>query len=758
MENKALEIIKSKLLRARCNKETESRLNKELRYLAFNENEAEELLRAYEQLRVNGIKTTNPGNSMVIYALGMTDSVPQGVISQTETNLPDIDYDTDDRDSIYEGLVKQHGPNRVTKLGTHITSKTKGAIKDMARAVAHDLTPQDVDRITKQYDSLKATDYKTEQEFFQAGIDSSAEVKTFFEQRPVLKDLVSQYLGNAKTTGVHAGGVVVSSKDIRRIVPLTKDRNSDAWVTQPDMHDVEKTARLIKYDFLGLNTLADLRRFATSVRRRHDTNFDFLKIPLNDQDVLNEFTKGNTITVFQFNTPLATGILKRIKRINSLMDLALITSVARPGPLNMKMDESFVRRINGEEPISYEHPSLESVLKETYGILIFQEQVMQIAQSLGGLSGDESLTVMKAMGKKDRERLANFKNRFLSNAEAAHKVPAATAQRIWDQMESFAEYGFNKSHAVCYALISYWCMWAKTKHELDWVMSVFDGADKDDYKIMFEKWKHLVMVPNINYSRANYYINEEKKMVATPLSSINGVGEKAVEAICAAQPFADVTDFFNRIDKRKVNKGVIQKLVFSGSMDIFREESQSINKFRKEALKLLIALRHKAKKPSKEDAAADAAFIEQLENLTRGQMLMQEIRLTNAVGFDYHVHYKDNMTRDSKSIFGQEALRPEKALLLANKVTTVIGGAVESSELVPIRSGKFINQNRLILKVSNAGESIEVVVWPWTLEKDKANGGELLNITDFTPIIIKGEVSHYKGKVSMSLIEAIIIK
>ena len=750
------ETLKSLLIKERIKPGMQEMLDSELYYLECNEADVQYLLKAKDTLKINNAKTENPNNSLIVYLLGMTDNSPSKSISKTATTLPDIDYDTDARDPIKAYLVEKYGSDKVCLLGTYNTLKVKGAIKDVVRQIEPDMSFDEVNKITKKFDLLKRTDFKTEIEFYEATLGADKELKKWLDAKPAIAEAVQQLLGNAKSTGVHAGGIVVSSTDIKRVVPLTYERNEDIWVTQPEMADVEG-AGLIKYDFLGLNTLADLNRCMKLVNKRHGTKFTLSNIPLEDPAILNEFQKGNTISVFQFSTPLATALLMKLKSIDSINDLALVTSIARPGPLNMGMDVTFVKRKNGDEPIVYDHPALETVLKDTYGIFVYQEQIMLVVRQLGGLTGDESLTVMKAMGKKDKAKLVKFKDRFLSVAQKTHGVKPEVAQRVWDLMESFAEYGFNRSHAIAYACVSYLCMWFKEKYPLEWIAGVLDGADKDDFKTMYLQWSEKIQRPDINYSKNTYYINDKHQNVVMPFSGINGVGDKAVEVIVKIQPFESFEEFFKKIDKRKVNKGVVLNLVFSGSFDRFKPADMSENKWRKTLVKKFIELRHKDKKPPKLEREQDEILLREVDSMTRGKILMKEIGLLNFTAFDYHTYYKDKMTVDAKRLFGKEAMKPQDIFGFKDKTEVVIGGAIESIDFVPIKSGKFMGQERAIIRLTNAGGAVEVIIWPWTLEQDDKAGGGLRALVELTPLIIKGTVNVWNDKFSVVFKEGIVL-
>lgn len=748
------EKIKSLFLKQIITEDMVPFLERELFYLECNPEVAEGILLSYEKLKKSGKKTTNPSNSMVLYALGLAEKKPSKAITQSPTTLPDIDYDTDARDPIKNYLVGKYGQDKVSLLGTYNTLKTKGAIKDVVRQLRPGMSFDEVNRITKKFDLLKRTDFDQELEFYNATLEADPELRLWLDQNKDIADAVVQLIGNAKSTGIHAGGIVVSSEDIKSIVPLTYERSEHIWVTQPEMADVE-WAGLIKYDFLGLNTLQDLNKCLKMVNERHKKNYNLSNIPLDDKKVFDEFTKGNTVSIFQFNTPLATGILTRLKSIDSINDLALITSIARPGPLNMGMDQTFIKRKNGEEKISYIHPSLEPHLKDTYSIMVYQEQVMSIVMDLGEISPNDSVIVLKAMGKKQKDKLVKFKQKFIANSQKKYEMSEKSASEIWDYIEAFAEYGFNKSHAIAYGMLSYICAWLKYYYPLEWVASVLSNASKDDFKVMYQHWNSFLQKPDVIISKDTYFIDDVAKKVVMPLSAVNGVGESALQAIVAAQPYSSFEDFYRRVEKRKVNRSIILNLVFAGCFDKFKPLDVSENKFRKELIKQFVEVKAKIKKTTKQEKEQDKILLMEVDSMTRGRILMKEIELLNFTAFDYHSYYKDKMTTVAKNMFGKEAKRPCDILTEKDKTDVVIGGAIETIEFKPIRTGKFMGKERAIIRFTNQGGAVEVIIFPWVLEQDDKAGGALRKITELTPMIIKGQVSIWNGNFSVIYKEGI---
>jgi DNA polymerase III alpha subunit len=915
----SFERLQSLIKTERVTPDLQPKLEKELWRLECDDDDCNYVLRCYDELTKQNKKTANKNNAVIFYVLGLTDEIPKRNITQSPTTLPDIDYDTDSRDEIKKYLVDK---DKVSLLGTYNTLKVKGALKEVTRQV-REMNFEEVNKLNKKFDSIKRTDeetikltltnspnakeyehitdYNSEIAFYYASLEFDKDLKKWFTENQDVADAVTQLLGNAKSTGIHAGGIVVSGVDIKNIVALTYDKDEEVWVTQPEMLDVE-AAGLIKYDFLGLKTGAILNNALKLVNKRHGTKHQLSNIPLSDKDVLEDFKKGLAISVFQFDTDLVQPNLLKLNSVDSVIDLAMITSIYRPGPLKMKMDQSFIKRKNGVEKIEYLHPALEPHIKATYGIFCFQEQIMTAVIDLGGISPSDSVVVLKAMGKKDKNKLSKYHDKFVKNCLKKYKINDELANKIWEFIEAFALYGFNKcltgdtkvilesgnkiniedfknidfnaekvflksynpengkvfkdrclefidsgiqevfevtlddssivkctmdhefvcsdnnkhklsvilaekleilkatdinlktlkissikslgkqqtyclrmesdshnflindgivsgnSHAIAYGITSYLCMWLKHYYPLEWINSVLMSSEKDDFKLMYQHWSSQIQRPDVNKSKETYFIDDEAKKVTMPFTSVNGIGDAAVKSMIAAQPFTSFNDFYDRIDKRKVNKKCVLNLIMSGSFDQFKIPEVSDGKWRKHLVKEFVALRHKEKKPSKAQKEEDDLLIQEVESMTRGRILMKEVELLNFTSFNYHEYFKEKMTTYCKSIFGREAMKPKDALGLPNKTPVVVGGAIESIETRPIKSGKFIGKDRMIIRLVNEGDSVEVVIMPWVLELDDQNGGgSLRKLTPYTPIIVKGEINVFHDFYSISFKEGMTL-
>jgi DNA polymerase III alpha subunit len=767
----------------------------ELLYLECNPEDVTYLVNTEESIRTSGKRVENPANSTLAYLLKLTDQKPLHGIKRTPTSPPDFDFDTHARDEVKHYLVNKYGIEHVTLLGTYNTLKIKGAIKDVCRSLRPEGEPggfnfEEVNNITKKF-ILNRNDFDTELAFFWGNVENDPTLKAWLNQNSDIQDAVLDLLGNAKSSGIHAGGIVLSSSEVKAHCPLTWSEDEGVYITQPEMKYVEQLG-LIKYDYLGLRTLEDISNTQKLIYKRHGLKLKLSEIKIDEPDVLHEFLVGNTLSVFQFNTPIAVGILTKLKAIlNGVRTLAMVTSLGRRGPMNMGMHEVFIRRANGEEPITYLDPALEPILKETLGVIIYQEQVMEVCRVLGDFTGDEALTVMKAMGKKNKTVLASFEKLFLS-ACAKKKIKVEISQEIWNLMESFAEYGFNKSHAIAYSCMSYLCQWFKTRYPLEWKCSVLMGAEKEDFKIFYSYWKSDISKPDINDSKENYFISTAGKVVM-PFTSINGVGDKVVSAIVRHQPYSNFEDFYTkiwdeserlakesdaikkRIKKEKLtldqikdleasldvlkaekseytralSKGVLSSLILAGCFDVFKANEQHMATHRKSLIKLMVETKHGLKKPDKKTLQEDTELVDTISKMPMKDFLFEELKLLSFSSFDYFDYFKDLIYATAKKHFNMPLLTPAEALKKRPDEVVVVAGAIESVRFFPTKTGKNKGKEMCKIILSHNGQPIEVTIFPKTLELDDKGQRMLRSLQELHPFMVRGKLNSWEGRLSV---------
>ncbi|MEY4363075.1 MAG: putative polymerase alpha subunit, DnaE subfamily [Pseudomonadota bacterium] len=515
--------------------------------------------------------------SLVAYALKITDLDPlqynllfERFLNPERVSMPDFDIDfcQANRDRVIEYVKEKYGRNAVSQIATFGTMAARAAIRDVGRVL--DMSYTFCDGISKLIPN------KPGQHITIAGaidaepilaerLDKEDEVKT-------LLALAQKLEGLTRNVGMHAGGVLIAPGKLTDFCPLYQQPGSDAAVSQYDKDDVE-AAGLVKFDFLGLATLTILEIAREFIQSRHKGQeaFAFENIPLNDDATYKLFQDGKTEAVFQFESRGMQGML-RDARPTRLEDLIALNALYRPGP--MDLIPSFVARKHGREEVVYPHPLVESVLSETYGIMVYQEQVMQTAQLLGGYSLGGADLLRRAMGKKKPEEMAEHRQIFREGA-AKNGISEQKADEIFDLMEKFAGYGFNKSHAAAYSLLAYHTAWLKVHYTAEFFCAnmTVEMDDTDKLKVLFEDALKMGLSfepPDVN--RGFYRFEPiSNQVIRYGLGAVKGTGQQAIEAIVRAREeggaFTSLFDFCCRVDRTRVNKRTVEALIKAGAFD-----------------------------------------------------------------------------------------------------------------------------------------------------------------------------------------------
>jgi DNA polymerase-3 subunit alpha len=517
--------------------------------------------------------------SLVAYALKITDLDPlqydllfERFLNPERVSLPDFDVDfcMDGRDRVIEYVSQHYGRDHVSQIITFGTMAAKAVLRDVGRVLGHPYGF--VDQLAKLVPfELKMTLSKAmEQEpLLKERYDKEEEVKTLIE-------LALQLEGLTRNVGKHAGGVVIAPKVLTEYTPLYCEHNGAGLVSQFDKDDVESVG-LVKFDFLGLKTLTVIDWAMNNVRTllpaEEADKIDIANLPLDDKPTYDLLKRCETTAVFQLESRGMKELVKRLQP-DTFEDIIALVALFRPGPLQSGMVDDFVNRKHGRARVDYPHPDLEPVLKPTYGVIVYQEQVMQIAQILAGYSLGGADMLRRAMGKKKAEEMAEQRQIFLEGAEK-RGISEKEAGPIFDLMEKFAEYGFNKSHSAAYALVAYQTAWLKAHYPSAFMAAVLsadmDNTDKvvgliDECRDM----KLTVQPPDVNYSKIQFTV-EDDKTIRYGLGAIKGVGESALAGIVAereqGEAFTSLYDFCRRVDMRKINRRVMEALVKAGAMD-----------------------------------------------------------------------------------------------------------------------------------------------------------------------------------------------
>src|SRR6185503_114606 len=517
--------------------------------------------------------------SLVAYALNITDLDPirhvllfERFLNPERMSMPDIDVDfcIRGRAQVIQYVKDKYGADRVAQIATFGTLKAKAAIKDVGRALGFSFA--DADAIAKLIPAPKqGFDYSLTEAMkmeprLPEMIKSDPRVKTLMDHALRLEGLV-------RHASTHAAGVVLSNLPLVDHLPLFVDKEGGI-VTQYEMSWVEKIG-LVKFDFLGLKTLTLIHDCLKLIEVTRGEKVDIEQLPLDDKETYRPLCQGNTTGVFQLES---TGIREMTVKIrpNCFEDLVAILALYRPGPLDSGMADDYIKRKSGKEKIKYLHPLLESILKDTYGVIVYQEQVMQTAQLLAGYTMGDADILRRAMGKKDPEEMAAQRERFVSGA-VAKKLDEKRATEIFDQMETFARYGFNKSHSAAYALVSYQTAYLKTHYPVEFMAALLTSEMGDTDKVIKNlaecREKDIeVLAPDINESLSDFTPVGAK--IRFGLAGVKNVGEKAVEVILESRrkdgPFESLFDFCRRVDMAAVNRRVIESLIKCGAFDSTR--------------------------------------------------------------------------------------------------------------------------------------------------------------------------------------------
>ncbi len=515
--------------------------------------------------------------SLVAYALEITDLDPlayellfERFLNPERVSMPDFDIDfcMDRRDEVIDYVAELYGRNQVSQIITYGSMAAKAVIRDVGRVLSHPYGF--VDRIAK------LVPFEVGMTLDKA-LESEAALRELYEQEEevtMLIDMARSLEGLSRNVGKHAGGVVIAPSDLTDFTPLYCEPGGSGLVSQYDKDDVEAVG-LVKFDFLGLRTLTIIDWAVDAINAGRDgDSLDIASIPLDDAATFGLLQDYRTTAVFQLESRGMKDLIRRL-RPDSFEDIIALVALFRPGPLQSGMVDDFIDRKHGRARVEYPHPALESILKPTYGVILYQEQVMQIAQVLAGYSLGGADLLRRAMGKKKPEEMEKQRAIFTDGA-VARGVDAKTATYIFDLMEKFAGYGFNKSHSAGYALISYQTAWLKAHYPAEFMAAVLsaDMDNTDKIVTLIDDCRALeleIRPPDINRS-AYQFTAGQARVIYYGLGAIKGVGRGAIESIVAARgerEYRSLDDFCRRVDSARCNRKVIEALVKGGAMDCF---------------------------------------------------------------------------------------------------------------------------------------------------------------------------------------------
>ncbi len=512
--------------------------------------------------------------SLVAYCLGITDIDPirfgllfERFLNPERVSMPDIDVDFDyrRRGEVIEYVKHKYGEDSVTQIITFGTMAARGVIRDVGRALGIEFA--EVDRIAK----LVPAELGITLEKSLDQVPELREMAASDEAHARLIRTARTLEGMSRHASTHAAGVLIAPGRLDRVVPLFKSGKGEIS-TQWDMKSVEK-AGLLKMDFLGLRTLTVIEDALDLIEERTGARPDLRDLPLDDEETFDLLRRAQTVAVFQLESSGMRDLLRRLAP-EAFDDIVAVNALYRPGPMGSGMHQNFIDRKHGREPITYEHGILEPILKSTYGMMVYQEQVMQIASAMAGFTLGEADLLRRAMGKKKKEEMDAQEKKFVAGA-VARDIPEATARKVFELMAYFAGYGFNKSHSAAYALVSYQTAWLKAHHPAEFLAATLTSEmdSTDRVVVLVEECRRLdipVLPPDINHSRSMFRASDEG--IRFGLGAVKNVGVHTIEEMVKERerrgPFTGVFDLCRRVPHEALNRRVVESLVAAGALDV----------------------------------------------------------------------------------------------------------------------------------------------------------------------------------------------
>ncbi len=681
--------------------------------------------------------------SLVAYAIGITDVDPikhgllfERFLNPERVSMPDIDVDfcQDNRDRVIEYVKDKYGRENVAQIITYNVMKAKQTLRDVARALGlpystadqlAKLIPQgDVQGTWLSLEEMYSTPMEVLKERYghhRGDIeDNVTKFRKLCKENPEIDKLVQIALrleGLTRHTSLHAAGVVIAPKPLSELIPLYYDRDG-AVATQYDMTKLEELG-LLKMDFLGLKTLTELKAMRDLVKERRGVDIDFLTLPMDDPKVFDLLQEGNTTGVFQLESRGMKELLKKLKP-DSFDDIVAVLALYRPGPLKSGLVDRYINRKHGKEPVEYPFPELEPILKETYGVIVYQEQVMKMSQILAGFTPGEADTLRKAIGKKKRDLMEQMREKFIRGS-VERGFPEDKIKKLWEDIEKFASYSFNKSHSVAYGYISYWTAYMKA-HFPEEFFAVKLTTEKNDNKFinLIKDAKLMgfeILPPDVNRSDVGFRIEGDRE-IRFGIGRVKGVGEEAARAIVEARnnrEFRGIQDFAVRVDGRKVNKRVIEALVKAGAFDFTGKRRDE----------LLERISSSGKNMS--SLAQNTLFggTKKRKNLDINDLLKME---KEVIGFYVSGHPLDKY---DKLLSGKYTPIEELENFEAGQSVS-IAGVISSLQVKKTRNGTYMAIFNLIDKTG----IIEAVVFPDVYEENKEK------IKEDSVVVLKGTVEE----------------
>ena len=694
-----------------------------------------------EQGIVFGPGRGSAAGSIVAYALRITELDPlaydllfERFLNPDRVSMPDIDIDIQDtrRDEVIRYCVNKYGKNRVANIITFGRMAARNAVRDVSRVLK--VPYSEADRLAKMIPPPVQGRHIPLKKSLVDNDDLKKEYNTNETAKRVF-DLAVQLEGTIRSHGIHAAGVVIAPDDIVTYVPLEKAQKG-VIATQYSMGPIEELG-LLKMDFLGLSNLTIIKNTLRIIKKVYETDINIDVLPLNDQKAFTLLQKGDTTGVFQLESAGMKRYLKALKP-TEFEDIIAMGALYRPGPLAAGLTDKFIARKNGKEEVSYDHELMKPALKDTYGVMVYQEQFMQIVRDMCGFTGGESDSLRKAVGKKKRDMMATMKEQVITGAEKKN-VPREVAEKFWSDLEGFADYAFNKSHAACYGLIAYQTAYLKANYS-DAFMAALMTSDYDDtdrLAIEMAECKQMgieVLQPDINESFLEFAVVPNSKKIRFGLNAIKNIGTNAVKEIIEVRnkhgKFAKIEEFLSKVSNHFVNRKGLESLIKAGAFDELNNRSQLL-----ENIDTLIGYSSKVQKEANtgqtglfgansEHTAPELRLAEPQNLFTQSEQLSWERELMG-------IYLSSHPLEDFETMFNDCC---ESFLDLANHShdeTVSVGGLLDSIKEITTKKG----DKMAFVNLTDGLDTIEVIIFPGTFLKYADQ------LTKDNVVIIKGVVS-----------------
>ncbi len=662
--------------------------------------------------------------SIIAYGLQITELDPlkydllfERFLNPDRISMPDIDIDIQDsrRDEVIQYCIDKYGEDRVANIVTFGTMAARNAVRDVARVLQ--VPYADSDRLAKMIPPPVQGRHIP----LAKSLETDEALKHEYKENPTAQrvfDLAVQLEGTVRSHGVHAAGVVIAPDDIVKYTPLEKAQKG-VIATQYSMYPIVDDLGLLKMDFLGLSNLTIIKNSLRIIKKVYSKTIDVNRLDLSDGKTYELLQRGDTTGVFQLESAGMKRYLRQLKPVE-FEDIVAMVSLYRPGPLTAGLTDRFIARKNGAEKVKYDHQLMENSLQTTYGVLVYQEQVMQIAKDMCGFSGGEADTLRKAVGKKNREMMKKMKDKIIKGA-LANDVEKRIAEKFWSDLEGFADYAFNKSHAACYAFIAFQTAYLKAHYPAAFMAALmtsdFDATDR--LAIEIKECKDMgieVLQPDVNESFIEFAVVPLTNQIRFGMNAIKNVGTGAVEEILRArekQPFDSLEDFLTRVSVRIVNRKTLESLIRAGAFDRFASRSELLHN-----LDVLLAY---ASRQQKERLSGQTDLFGGSESTpqAKAKLTLQPATITHSpqetlqwerelLGLYLSRHPLDNY----ENWLSAHAEPIKTAQQMADDKLLTIGGVVTDKREITTKKG----QRMAFVKIADLSSEIEAVVFPSVYE------------------------------------------